>query len=673
MARSLHLVRPVNRAQPFVMPSLIETFARLLCALVLTWSALGTRPARAQDAAAPTVEIILDGSGSMWGRFDANDERRGKIDIVRELLKPIVSAEPRARIGLQSFGHRRRGDCSDLEVLVPPASERTGLLAAIDKLNPNGKGPLAESLRLAAQTIGAERPAAIIVIHDGIDNCRQDACAAAADVAKTASGVPVHLIGLAIDPAEQPAVQCIANATGGKFYDARDPLALAAALQEAATEAFGTDSSAKSAPSADAAAKTGGPSASEAAAALPQAAIRATVTLADGKPPLSGPTQWTLQKAGSDTPVTTLTGATLTQDVEPGAYVLAVERDGLTARAPITVEPGKPVTLALSLNAGQLQVKAKTPGTLTPLIAIKETSDGKTAGRTLALKRSAAVDMVLPPATYLVAMTAGEMRQEKTVTVASGEDATVTFDTGMGSLKLTSTLQDGGPTLPDALFLIQEDDPDSPGGRREVRRSRASDPTFLLPPGTYYAVARSGLAESRMRIAISAGDTLERAITLPAAPVKLATSIGSAAAPDNAGIVLRILSLDGTPTEIARVAGTTFSALLNAGRYRVIAGLDAHGAGTMQEIVVEAGKPLSKILRIEAGEVALKAAGSAPDAFWQVRDEAGKAVWHAAGRDPRVLLAPGRYSVRMEQRDRTDEASFAVSAGETKTIELGPH
>lgn len=657
------------------MPMLHCRLLLLLSMLALAACTLAPfgKSAAAADPAPPSALFIIDGSGSMWGRFETSEERRAKIDVVRDLVRPIISGDTHARIGLQSFGHRRRGDCSDIEVIAAPTTDRTGVLAAIEKLNPRGKGPLAEAVRQAAQAIGSQRPASIIVINDGADNCRQDPCAAAAEAAKAAPGVPIHVIGIGIEASEQPGVQCVAKATGGKFYDVRDPLALAAAIQDAASQALGPSGTPAQAVSEQKKNEPQTPEQAAAAAALPAAALRATLVLADGLKPLTTPSTWQLFKKGSETPLHTVSAPGIAENVEPGEYVLTAEHDGLTVSTPLTVETGKSVTLAVSLKAGHLTVKTKIAQP-SPLISVKETADGKTAGRTVALQRAASFDAVLPPATYIVSLIAGEMRQEKVVKLAEGGDASADFDLGTGTLALTAKLQEAAPALTDVTFAIEEDDPDSPGGRREVRRSRAPDPRFTLPPGTYYAVVRSGFAETRQRIAVNSGDALDKTIIIPAADVKLTASVGSAAVSEGSGLVFRVTALDGEQREIARVAGASFNGLLAAGRYRATATLEKHGATASQEIVVEAGKPLSKILRIEAGEVTLKgAAPGAIDTFWEVRDSSGKAVWHAAASEPRVLLTPGRYSVRMDLRDKSIEAAFAVAAGETKTVELGAH
>lgn len=668
---------------PFkISPRTTWTFLATLVAALLVlpplapWAGLAGRatPAYADDAR--TVLYLVDGSGSMWARFDTPAEQRAKIDVVRELLKPLVSGDTVNRIGFGSYGHRRRGDCSDVEIIAAPGSDRAAVLGPLEKLNPKGKGPLVEALRQGAAAIGQSRPASIVVVNDGMDNCRQNACLAAAEIAKTSPGLAVHVVAIGVDPGDHPALQCIAKETGGKFFDARDPVALAAAIAEAAQLAAGAP------------ALAGGTTGTKPAALkLPKAALTATLALASGGEPLTLKARWRIANAGGDT-VKALEAPAIAEDVAPGDYTIEAEIDGLKASGTVHVEDGKPATLALALGAARLTLKANrnknTAGTEgadnasanAPIVTISEESNGTAAGRTVLLRRLDSFDAVLPPKSYRIVVAEGQLRQERQVTLAPGTETTAEFKLSAGTLNLSAVTNEGGKPLTDVTFAIQEDDPDSPDGRRDVMRSHAGEPSFTLPAGTYYIVARSGFAETRERIALSAGDTVTKAVVMPAAPLKLTASVAGGALPEHSGLVYRIVSLDGGEREVARVRAASFSGLLNAGRYRIVATLDSHGAGASQDIVLEAGKPLAAVLKIEAGDISFKhpagAAAHVPgETFWEVREKSGRAVWHATAAEPRVLLAPGRYSVRLEARDKSIEAAFDVVAGERKMIELG--
>ncbi len=65
------------------------------------------------------VIIVFDASGSMAGDIDGRD----KIDIAKEVISGIVPGiASEVELGLIAYGHRRKGDCDDIELLVPPAA-----------------------------------------------------------------------------------------------------------------------------------------------------------------------------------------------------------------------------------------------------------------------------------------------------------------------------------------------------------------------------------------------------------------------------------------------------------------------------------------------------------------------------------------------------------------------
>ena len=80
-----------------------------------------------------------------------------------------------------------------------------------------------------------------------------------------------------------------------------------------------------------------------------------------------------------------------------------------------------------------------------------------------------------------------------------------TFETAVldaARLQVFSVGRDGSGGLEAPVFSVDEDDPDAPKGRREVARSGMRQADFVLPPGTYYVVARQGNIEARERLAL---------------------------------------------------------------------------------------------------------------------------------------------------------------------------
>ncbi len=646
------------------MPSL----TRLLVLLATT--VFAAPQALADDTA--TTMLVIDGSGSMWARYETDADKRAKIDVLRELLKPIVAGAGSNRIGLLSFGHRRKGDCGDVEVIAAPDTDHTTVLAPLEKLNPKGKGPLAEGLRQAAAAIAATRPASILAVTDGADNCRQDACAAAAEIAKSSPNVAIHVVAIGVEAIDLPRLQCVAKETGGKFYDTRDPIALAAAVTEAAALAMTHTPSAPGPSSSDASVPT--------PAQLAGASLHAALHLSPNAPPLNMPAEWRIVKSGSQDPPRHIEAAEIAENLPPGTYDIEARVADLSAKSKVTITEGKPEDVALSLNAARLKVSVKRRETQqaasAPLITIA-TRGGEANGNTVWIGRKDQIDMLLAPAAYTVSVADGQTRQEREVALELGTEQAAEFALGTGRIALSAVEREGGEALADVTFSIFIDDPESPEGRREMFRSRAPQPDFTLPPGTYYVAATTGNAEVRQRVALNTGDDLKKVLVLPAAHLKVSAQVCTGAPPEDLGLVYRIYSFDGAnPRQIARTTRPHYEDTLNAGKYRIVAALDTQAVYAVQDIALEVGKPAEVTLKIDCGEITFKPPALANtivpgEAFWEVKDASGKALWHASSPEPKVLLAPGRYTVRMAVRDHASEAAFEVRSGERKQIELG--
>ena len=129
---------------------------------------------------------------------------------------------------------------------------------------------------------------------------------------------------------------------------------------------------------------------------------------------------------------------------------------------------------------------------------------------------------MLPAGDYKVSAEDGLARQEQTVKIAAGDRDDVRRHAGDGPARaLGSARQRQRPGrrlgTDGVTFIVYEDDPDAPQGRREVTRSAAPSPAFTLPAGTYYVTARTGGSELKEQIAIGAGDAVQedvRASTL---------------------------------------------------------------------------------------------------------------------------------------------------------------
>jgi hypothetical protein len=197
---------------------------------------IGSNFAHAQDGAHQSdLMIVLDGSGSMWGQIDG----RTKIEIARETLSQVLEeTTTEMNIGMIAYGHRERGACGDIELLVPvtPATQSVSqIISAASNLQPKGKTPLSDAVRMAAETMRyTENAATIVLVTDGIETCNADPCALASELEAAGIDFTAHVVGFGLSADEGQQVQCLADITGGAYFSASD----AGGLQDALTRAL---------------------------------------------------------------------------------------------------------------------------------------------------------------------------------------------------------------------------------------------------------------------------------------------------------------------------------------------------------------------------------------------------------------------------------------------------
>jgi Ca-activated chloride channel family protein len=193
--------------------------------------ALLTSPLLAQPLMAEGRSIIvLDASGSMWGQIDG----RAKLEIAREALGSVLAGlDPATEIGLMAYGHREKGSCEDIELVVPPGEGTAqAIIDAANAMKFLGKTPLTESVRRAAADLrSTEAKATVILITDGIETCEADPCALGAELEASGVHFTAHVVGFGLTEEEGQAVACLAENTGGRYIQASDAGSLVEALK----------------------------------------------------------------------------------------------------------------------------------------------------------------------------------------------------------------------------------------------------------------------------------------------------------------------------------------------------------------------------------------------------------------------------------------------------------
>ncbi len=202
--------------------------------LLLGLLALATLPAMTQEEGGPAPELalVLDASGSMWGQIKGEN----KIVIARRVIgEALAGLADDAVVGLIAYGHRREGDCDDIETLVPLGKlDRDAMAQTLASLNPKGKTPIGRALKTAFEAV-KERPGptSVILVSDGLETCGADPCQIVRDTRAAGANLVVHVVGFDVKEDELAQLECIAQAGGGSFYGAADGAELSTALAQA--------------------------------------------------------------------------------------------------------------------------------------------------------------------------------------------------------------------------------------------------------------------------------------------------------------------------------------------------------------------------------------------------------------------------------------------------------
>jgi len=195
----------------------------------------GSLLAGAADTPQAHVFFILDASGSMWGRVENTE----KIVIAKDVMIELIENLPETiDVGLEVYGHRKKGDCADIEIMTPLGQgNQATLIQQIQGITPKGKTPLTKSLEIAGEHLQAfEKETTIVLVSDGKETCEGDPCALVQDLKAKGIHITVHVIGFDVTAEETEQLACIAEAGGGRYFAAQNAGQLQAALTEVSTE-----------------------------------------------------------------------------------------------------------------------------------------------------------------------------------------------------------------------------------------------------------------------------------------------------------------------------------------------------------------------------------------------------------------------------------------------------
>ncbi len=121
-----------------------------------------------------------------------------------------------------AYGSRSSSNCRDIRYIRPVGRIRTASYKwAIKRIRPRGKTPIALALRAGANRLDYKnKKTTLILMSDGLDNCKGNPCAVARKLEETANFLTIHVIAFSVPKEDLPGLSCIARNTGGRFFTA---------------------------------------------------------------------------------------------------------------------------------------------------------------------------------------------------------------------------------------------------------------------------------------------------------------------------------------------------------------------------------------------------------------------------------------------------------------------
>ena len=303
--------------------------------------------------------------------------------------------------------------------------------------------------------------------------------------------------------------------------------------------------------------------------------------LAEGNEPVAWLMHWSVTRVGQGgTPAFEGRAANPNVALAPGQYRIDAHDGTMSITQTVEVGDKGPTVADVVLNAGTLRVRAQWQKSGAPIgdgvISVADAgqapaggkSDGR-AGALLASVRGSETTFLLPAGRYVVFVEEGLVRAQRSDRHACRQPGSRRYDPQWRPRAARRRHSRRLGRARCALFSIAEDDPDVPGGRREIAQSAAREAEFVVPPGTYHVSVRQGGLEGREVLAVGPGDVVRRTLTLAAGKLVLESRLAGAAQKTGEPVSYRIEQLDSAEPLTITTSRPTPELLLASGRYRV--------------------------------------------------------------------------------------------------------
>jgi len=588
-----------------------------------------------------TTMLIIDSSISMVGKIG----KKSKISLVQKALKPALkSAKKGFDLGVMFYGHRRRGDCKDVQHLIrlgPILPKR--YMEIIKGIAPRGRAPVSMAVDMAAGILKKHsQNSNIVLITDGFDACTKNLNKLSKKLRRKNADLKVHVIALRSKSSKLTSLRNLAKRTGGKYIAANTPKAINQAIKQIFLTASGGN------------------------VPLPRIGPRLLARLAEKK---------TAEKeTGKDTAVDNTQTPNIGDGDTPAKKAEELDLKTIVSTKPLVLSANSDVA-PQAASSKKKQVEAKPEETTT---SIFESFFG-TGKKTSEIRKTPP----LPPAPKPVKEKRVQTSSETVIASAIKEPGVVEkpaiAEPEITGVNLAARLGPGGAIIENDLFWRLFED----GKTDEIRQTGAAQPLLELEPGNYKVTVQFGSVVQQQRVLIRQNKITDTVLTLNAG-ILVARAVKIAGGkPLDKDVSFTLLSANKSETdnrlEVSRKTANQTRFIVKPGRYRLIG---KFGTTTItKDLTVRVGKSQVTDLVFNTGvlkvsSVAGKGGAVIKGATYIISEaQAGvdgkrKEISRSSNNRNTFTLPAGFYNLKVQQGAASLQRTIKIEANKTKVLIL---
>ncbi len=524
--------------------------------------------------AANKVIIILDASGSMWAQIDG----KPKLEIARESLRTVLQSVPADdEIGFMAYGHRTKGSCDDIELIVPPqAGSASAISAAADSMKFLGKTPLTAAVKQAAEALKyTEDKATVVLITDGLETCGGDPCALGKELKESGVDFTADVVGFGLTADEGKQIACLAENTGGKYIQASDEKALQQALVETV---------AAPAP-APAPAPEPAPAPAPKAAEVDYNLIPQAFLKEGGEAPKSDVYYEIFKDDAKGTGGEHVDYGynAVKFHIAAGNYIVVATSGAARAEQKVSLTADKATELTLNLNAAEISIHAR-PAPGAEIDRGAQISIAYPGGTSDA--NYGEVKFVVPTGETKVTVKLGAGEASETMQLVAGQVVDKDMIVGVGKAKANAFYTQGGEKAEtDVGWKVYKATKKLDGTRDQVTYAYGPDSQFDLPPGDYVMGVDVQAVSTEQPFSVTVGQMTDVNLTLNAGVLSV-----DAPGADGFKIFEAKKNIQGERKQVTYAYGEKMQTTLAAGDYVLVTNFTSDKADKETPFTIKAGE-----------------------------------------------------------------------------------